>query len=841
MATRPLPGRQNPYRICGVISTFGFPSGHLLKLPGKPARPFAPAVLLGPTNTHQPNSIMTPSSLLHSRYHRATLVLLTALLALPAVQAQTAPANRASGASGETVVLDKLEITEKTAAPLSTLSSTAAAAQIASVAGGAYFIDQSLVGRGRVSTSADVLAFTPGVFAAPPAGNGDGIKISARGSGIARSAGNFFRNGLLFTFDGLPVTGPGGTPYELFETYGLRDTQVWLGGNAFDNGSLALGGHINYITKTGYDAKPFEARIDVGSFGYRKYQASTGQVVGKFDYYASITSAQADGYQNWARGSSEGFAGNLGYRVSDTTSTRFYLRYRTTENQNPGNISLKELDRDTSNSPINRLQKSNRIQPGSTWLGNTTVFQITPDSKLELGFVHHNAPIDIQPNPSPGNAAGTHDNPTINTAGAGLDRSLWNFRDVSTEAKYTRQDTLFGLDSDSTVALNISYEYDGDVNIYANNPNITTGVRKFQNLLKTANYDGSSDSSLRFGNKLSLTEKLRFDTGLSVVNIRRQGEYTYYNPLLPAVVKPAGNTGSTIDQDDYYLAPRVGLLYTFSPGNTAFANVTRSLEAPNSWQLSGGSNAAWNYHLPIDNQDAIAYEIGTRLTRGAFNGGITLFHSDVKNELLTVLIDPANPGLGSTTFNGPDTYKQGVELSLNTTLWSENGFLSAAPSGQTTKVTFAQSLTANRFGYKNENVFAIAPTDPNGFKKSADELPGVPDLNYQARLTLDHRSGFYVNGSLFHASSYYADFSNVLEVPDYTLFDVGFGYKAPSGYWEAFIDLRNVTDEAYASSAGPIYTPTLVGGLVNANATRETRTIQAGDGRAIYGGLTVRF
>lgn len=347
--------------------------------------------------------------------------------------------------------------------------------------------------------------------------------------------------------------------------------------------------------------------------------------------------------------------------------------------------------------------------------------------------------------------------------------------------------------------------------------------------------------ALRFGNKLGLTDKLRLDTGVSVVNIVRKGEYTYYNPALPTPVRPAGNTGSTIDQDDYYLAPRVGLLYTFSPGNSVFANVTRSLEAPNSWQLSGGSNAAWDYHLPIDNQDAIAYEIGTRFTQGAFSGRITLYHSDVKNELLTVLIDPAQPALGSTTFNGPDTYKQGVELALNTSLWSENGFLSAPPAGKSTKLAFQQALTANQFGYKDENVFAINPTDPNGFKQSADELPGVPRLSYQARLRFDHSSGFFVTGTGTHASSYFADFSNELEVPDYTLFDVSFGYAAPSGHWEAFIDIRNITDEAYASSAGPVYTPNLVGGLVNATATRQTRTFQAGDGRAVYGGVTVRF
>ena len=784
-------------------------------------------------------------------FRQSSLTLLSALLALPgaALAQSSAPATGNSAPIGnagrdEVVLLDKVEVREKAQDPLAPITSANAAAQLDQVAGGTTYIDQSSVALGRVATSADVLAFTPGVFAAPPAGNGDGIKISARGSGIARSAGNFFRNGVLFTFDGLPVTGPGGTPYELFETYGLRDTQVILGGNAFDNGALQLGGHINYITKTGYDAKAFEGRLDLGSFGYRKYQLSTGQVVGKADYFASVTSAQWDGYQDWARGSSEGFAGNVGYRFSDTISTRVFLRYRTTENENPGNISLQELDTDPSKaSPVNRLQRVNRIQPGSTWLGDQTTFVLTPDSKLEIGLVHHNAPIDIQPNPSPGSVGGTHDNPVLNTAGNGSDRSLWNFRDAYGEIKYTRNDDIAGHDSETTVALGLSYEYDADVNVYANNPNRTTGVRRFGNLLKTANYNDSYDGVFRIGNKFNITEKLRLDSGLALAAIRRAGEITYYNPALAIPVQPPGNTGRSIDIEDTYLAPRVGALYTVSPALSFFANVTRSVEAPNSWQLSGGSSATVDYHLPIETQKAIAYEIGTRFNRGPFVGSLTVYHSDVTDELLTVPLDPNTPSLGTTTFNGPDTYKEGIEGALKTYIWTDDAGFFAKASDKSTAIFFEQVITANRFGYKDENVFAglSAASDPNGFKYSADELPGIPSVSYQGRLTVRHSSGFFVRGSVFYASSYYADFANVLEVPDYTIFDLGFGYQAPSGNWEAFLDIRNLTDEAYASSAGPIYQPNLVGGLVNDTATRQTRAIQAGDGRGVYGGLTLRF
>lgn len=760
------------------------------------------------------NQVITPDRPRISA--RARLALLSAIVALPA-SAMFAQAPTPARTTDEVIVLDKLEVTERAADAAIPLSASLAAVELAGVAGGTRLIDNSLVSRGRVGTSADVLAFTPGVFATPPSGGGDGIKISARGSGIARSAGNFFRNGVLFSFDGLPVTGPGGTPYELFETYGLNYTEVLLGGNAFDFGAIQLGGSVNYVTRTGYDASPLEGRVDVGSFGYRKFQISSGQVIGNADYFISVTSAQADGYQPNARSSSEGFAGNFGYRFNDKVSTRVFLRHRTTENQNPGSLSLNQLRDNTKQANAdNVVGRVDRLQPGSTWIGNKTNIQLTPDSRLELGLVHHNAPIVIQPTPSPG----TSTNPN-----AQRERSDWNFRDITTIAKYTREDTLFDRESKTTVAAVFSYSYDADVNSFAYNPNVLVGERAFGTLLKTANYDGSTDASLRIGNELGLTDSLWLNTGLSLIYLRRASEVTFFNPALTPAAPPPGAAGTSFDRDDYYLAPRLGLRYDVTKDISLFGNITRSIEAPNSWQLNRGSAGNVNFHDPIEDQKAWAAEIGGRVKHGAFEGSLSVYRSHVTDELLTVPIDPDNLPLGTRTFNGPDTYKQGLEVGLLTQIWNENGFFTAPSAEKSTRVSFLQSFNYNDFGYRGQNVFPAG--DPNA---DADELPGVPRYQYQGRLSIEHSSGFYLNFSAIHASTYYADFANNLEVPSYTTFDIGVGYESPSGHWSVLIDVRNVGDKGYAASAGPVF-----------NGTPTTATFQAADGRAVYGAFTLKF
>lgn len=713
----------------------------------------------------------------------------------------------------EPVALSKTLVSDTAATDLPPTAELASA-RLTQIAGAVKVVDSSAVERAHVGTSADILAFQPGVFAAPPAGSGDGIKLSIRGSAIARTAGNFFRAGTLFTFDGLPVTGAGGTPYELFETYGLNYTEVLLGGNAYDFGALQIGGAINYVSKTGYDASPFEFRADYGSFNYRKFQVSSGQVRGPADYFISVASLRVKGFQQHARGKSDGFAGNVGYRISPQINTRFFLRYRRTENENPGSISLNELlSNPKQANPNNLTNDTYRTQPGSTWLGNRTQIQIDPDSKLELGFVFHDAPIDISPKPSSGN---------FGAPLADAERSIWNFRDITVSAKYARTDTIFGRPSTTTVAGSIDREYYADVNTYANNSNVTTGPRTFRTLLKTANYNGSEDSSFRIVNELSLAQPLFLTTGVGFAYIRRAGEVTYFNPDLTPLAPAPGAVGRRIDRDNTYFTPRLGLRYEANSHLTFFTNVTRSIEGPNSWQLNRGSQGNYPYHDNIVDQKAIAFEVGTRFSVGVYTGSLSLFRTDVRDELLSVPIVPGDPSKGSYTFNGSKTYKQGAEAALDIVAWSQNGFLTA-PTGNGSKLVFSQSFSLNDFGYKNDPTFG------------KNELPGVPRQYYQARLQYDHASGFYGSVSLQYASGYFVDFANHLEAPAYTLVNAGIGYQDTKKRWQVYLDARNLTDKKYASSAGPTFD------AGPATTNRTNRLFQAGDGFGVTGGGTLRF
>ncbi|MGH8409291.1 MAG: TonB-dependent receptor plug domain-containing protein, partial [Pseudomonas sp.] len=81
--------------------------------------------------------------------------------------------------------------------------------QLSKVPGKTAVIDNRKIEQGRAANAEDVLALQPGVFAQATSGSGAN-KISIRGSGL----NTFYQGyvlGIKFLYDGLPLTGPGGT------------------------------------------------------------------------------------------------------------------------------------------------------------------------------------------------------------------------------------------------------------------------------------------------------------------------------------------------------------------------------------------------------------------------------------------------------------------------------------------------------------------------------------------------------------------------------------------------------------------------------------------------------
>ncbi|RBJ85497.1 TonB-dependent receptor [Pseudomonas sp. MWU12-2534b] len=656
-----------------------------------------------------------------------------------------------------------------------------AEAQLAQVPGGSNLVDMRQPLQGRVASNQDVLAYQPGVYA-QSAGN-EGVKISIRGSGINRAPGAH-ASGLYTMLDGLPLTGPGGTPYELLEPLWVDHVEVLRGANGFDRGALALGGAIDYVSHTGYDAPRLQVRYATGSHGYQQRQVSSGQVLGDFDYYVSLTDANADGYQDHTRSQSRGVIGNFGYRFNPNLETRFYLRYRETDNDLAGRVSKRSIEHDPrAANPAYVSRDYRRKQPGSTFVGNKTTYYIDDDSSIQTGLVYHDYPMDLREGPN---------------------RLKVAYSDVSGTFDYKRRDTLWGRESRSTLGLRVTKHLPNDgasefVRIpTGNTANYAPGTR-----IRNFTYQGS-DTVLHLGNDLEIADDLWLTTGLAAIYTRRESVVTY----------PEGGGKTSLGDWDY--APRLGLRYQLTSDVQLFGNLSRSVEAPHPWSLiyssnlrfpptSGVASGAQRDPIKLRNQTATTLELGGRGDSGLGQWNLAWYYAQVRHELLSVWPD-ANATM-PYELNASPTVHQGVEASLHSELWSRPGV---------GRLSLRQAYSFSDFHYRDDARFGD------------NRLPGLPMHYYQGELRYDWPLGFFAAVNTQLVSKVAVDYANSYYADPYALFGATLGYNAPKNDWQTWIDLRNLTDKRYAATVTPGYDDK---GL---DAARST----PGEGLGVYLGVS---
>ena len=655
-----------------------------------------------------------------------------------------------------------------------------AKARLAQVPGGTNVVDMRRPLQGRVASNQDVLAYQPGVYA-QSAGN-EGVKISIRGSGINRAPGAH-ASGLYTMLDGLPLTGPGGTPYELLEPLWVDHVQVLRGANGFDRGALALGGAIDYVSHTGYDAPRLQVRYAMGSHGYQQRQVSSGQVLGDFDYYVSLTDAKSDGYQDHTASQSQGVIANFGYRLNPNLETRFYIRHRETDNELAGRVTKQSIEHDPkAANPTYVARDYNRDEPGSTFIGNKTTWYIDDDSSLQTGLVYHDYPMDLREGPN---------------------RLRVAYTDVSGTFDYKRRDTLWGLESNSNLGLRVTKHLPNvGASEFVRIPTGNTAGYAAGTRIRDFTYQGS-DTVLHVGNDLQIANDLWLTTGLAAIYTRRESAVTY------------PDSGGKVSMGDWDYAPRLGMRYQLTPDVQLFGNLSRSVEGPHPWSMiyssnqffpagSGVSTGAQRVPVKLQNQTATTLELGGRGDSSLGQWSLAWYYAQVRHELLSVL-----PDANATTpyeLNASPTVHQGVEASLQSMLWSHQGG----------ELSLRQAYTFSDFHYRDDDRFGD------------NRLPGLPMHYYQGELRYDWPQGFFAAVDTQLVSKVAVDYANSYYADPYALLGATLGYNAPNNDWQGWLNMRNLTGKRYAATVTPGYDDKGI------DAARST----PGEGLGLYVGVS---
>ena len=490
----------------------------------------------------------------------------------------------------------------------------AARKRMDSTPGGANVIDAQDYLKGSATTPADALGYSPGVFVQSRIPGAEESRLSIRGSGIQRT---FHGRGIMVLQDGVPVNqADGAFDFQVLEPMAARYIEVYRGANALQYGSTTLGGAINYVSSTGYDAPDWQLRGEAGSYGYLRGQASAAGIRGAADYYMTATHFSQDGYQAHSEQSNQRLFANLGYRINNNLETRFYFLYALSDSELPGNLTKTEINTSPrSANPVNVALNQHR-DFNLYRVSNKTTYA-WGDQRIEFGAFY-------------------------------VYKALWhpifqvldiNSNDYGLDLRYVSEVPLGGRRNLLTVGFSPARGTNTDdryVNVAG-----TAGARTAQSDQTAANYD------LYAENQHYVTPQAVLVLGAQAARAPRKFEDKFFGD----------GANNSFDVTYSQVSPKVGARYEFTPAVQVFGNVSRSFEPPSFGELVGGPNIT-----QVRKQSAWTVEIGSRGRVADGDWDVAYYRAKVRDELLSLNDGSGNP-LG--TVNAPDTRHQGVELGVN--------------------------------------------------------------------------------------------------------------------------------------------------------------------------------
>jgi len=512
-------------------------------------------------------------------------------------------------------------------------------------AGGTGIVDLEQVREGRTSNFADTLGMATGVMAQSRFG-AEETRLSIRGSGIQRT---FHGRGIKLMQDGIPVNlADGSFDFQAIEPMATRYIEVYRGANALRYGSSTLGGAVNFVSPTGYDASKFEVRSEVGSFGYNRLGISSGGVIGDLDYFINASTFSQDSFRDNARQSAERINANVGYRFNADLETRFYIGYANSNSNLPGNLTSAQLKRDPSQSILSPTTLQQKRDLEVTRIANKTTFRFG-DTRLELG-------------------AWYSDKNLFHPIFQVLDQDN---HDYGLDARLIKEGQLLGYRNEFVVGLAPSYGITQESRWLNNQGRRGAMTNRSEQI--ASNFEAYAE------NRLFVLPKLAVITGLQYSRAKRELNDKFFS---------VAAQDESFDKTYTQTSPKLGLLYNYASNVQFYANVSRSFEPPSFGELAGGLRPNI-----VSAQNGVTYEMGTRGSSQYVDWDVSAYHARLSDELLQTAVFVAgntnNPAAQTT--NASRTVHAGLEMGLTARL--------------PYNLEWRQNLLVNEFRFDNDRTF----------------------------------------------------------------------------------------------------------------------------------------
>src|SRR5262245_6007506 len=506
--------------------------------------------------------------------------------------------------------------------------------EIELIPGGAEVVGSKEIEESRGANLKDALDFVPGVLARPRFGAADESQISIRGSGLRN---NFHLRGVNVLIDGfLYGNADGFSDFESLELLSTKYIEVFKGANALRFGANSLGGAINLVTKTGYDAGLIELRSEAGSYDFFKNYIASGQVLGPFDYYVGYADTQLQNYRQHSEQGRDRVYSTFGYQLPGGTTMRLDFSYVNNKENLPGSLTLQEFKSD----PRQRNPAAAFADEARNYAYVRGAFTVrTPLSEaqaLEWALQYNYQDLD-----HPLSFA-IIDNVTNN----------WG-----AEMRYLDRTPLFGLDARFTIGAQYFGMRQSDVN-FANVQGDRGAKTKDQ-------INSATNAGIYAEQQLDATENF-------TVVVGGRGGYAH-RAVQDRFQTESDATGDDSGTVDYFsFIPKLGFIWRAMPSIQVYGNASGAYEPPLILELTAPGQLNGNLRQ-LKAQRSWQFEVGTRGRWGPrFSWDVSVYDIELWNEIRNVNVQPF-PGAPFTIprFENIDRSRHtGVEAGSNVLLHS---------------------------------------------------------------------------------------------------------------------------------------------------------------------------
>lgn len=576
----------------------------------------------------------------------------------------------------------------------------------------------------------------PGVFVQNRSNFAQDSRISIRGFG-ARA--NFGIRGIRLIVDGIPLTTPDGQgQVDSLDLSSAGRIEVLRGPGASLYGGSS-GGVLRVTSEEPGETPVVKTRVGVGSFGYRNYQAKALGSAGQFDYLASVSRLELDGYRDRSQMENVLLHSKFRYRFDESADLSVVVNhlYAPTAND-PGGLTRAQVvaDRDAA-------QPRNVAFDAGESIDNTTlglVLRKAFGEKHETTAANYytwrkfNAKI-------PANGTGVID----------LDRFF-----VGGRLQHIYRDVFFGMSSRFT----LGGEGEAQLDDRRRNRN-ETGV-------KGAQSSEQDENVIRFGffaqEELALPFDLELTAGVRYERIRFEINDDFLSN---------GDDSGTFAYNEWSFSG--GLQWSPTPLANPYLRVASSFDTPTTTSLGNPAGAGVNQNLRA--QTAISYEIGMKgqLT-DQLRYEVAAFHIRVDDELV-----PYVQAFQTFFENAGRSTRTGFEL----------GALYQPIEGVTTSIAYTFS------DFEFQDFKSLSGGDFDG-----REIPGVPRHLVNAEVSLEHPSGLFGTLRVQFVDDRFADNANSDGADSHLYSDVRLGYNHRIGGWEIspYVGVNNLFDRQYTDN-----------------------------------------